>query len=133
MQEEVVAGRSHRPLGAAGRCAPQAPGTGEAVRAASVRCRENYDVAQVGEGGQAGLGVVVAGHTGKRGQGHLAHAAALVGRQLELGLGAHLGRREHLELLLGRDEHSRTALRVGRLRQVLREPTHAPTLQGSVK
>lgn len=60
------------------------------------RHRKHVHIPQVGEAGQAGLGIVLTGHTGKCGQGHLAHTTALMGCQLELGLGTHLRQCEHL-------------------------------------
>lgn len=53
--------------------------------------REHVHITQVCEAGQAGLSIVLTGHTGECGQGHLAYTAALMGCQLELGLGTHFG------------------------------------------
>lgn len=62
------------------------------------QCRdiEEVHVAQVGEADQRVLAVVLLRRGAEDHQRHLPHPAALVRRQLELGLGAHLRQREHL-------------------------------------
>lgn len=54
-------------------------------------------VAQVGQTDQRVFAVVLLSHRAERHQRHPPHPAALVRRQLELGLCAHLREREHLE------------------------------------
>lgn len=67
------------------------PDTGVVHLRPQARHREDMDIAQVGEAGKAGLGIVLRHHTGKCSQGDLPHTTAFMGCQLEFGLSTHLG------------------------------------------
>lgn len=62
-------------------------------------------ISQVGQTHQCVFAVVFLSCGAEDHQGHLSHSAAFVCSKLELGLGAHLGEREHLE----REQRKKTA------------------------